>query len=71
MTDNKNFCSCNDTECKLHPSNHTLGCNPCIQKNLKAGEIPSCFFHLFKDDISQLNDFSIEGFVKFYMENKK
>lgn len=39
------FCSCADTACPCHPSNHDKGCTPCIAKNLGAREIPSCFFH--------------------------
>lgn len=39
------FCSCADTACPLHPKNHDKGCTPCISKNLKEGEIPSCFFN--------------------------
>ena len=29
----------------MHPSNHDKGCAPCIAKNLKQREIPSCFFN--------------------------
>ena len=39
------FCTCTDTKCPCHPSNHDKGCTLCIAKNLKAREIPSCFFH--------------------------
>ncbi len=39
------FCTCGDLECPLHPTNHELGCAPCISKNLKQGEIPNCFFN--------------------------
>ncbi len=39
------FCSCTDLACPFHPSNHEQGCVPCIAKNLKEREIPSCFFH--------------------------
>lgn len=70
MIENTISCTCKDTTCKLHPSNHKLGCDPCIQKNLKAGEIPGCFFHLVKDDLSDVTDFTMEGFSKFYLENK-
>ncbi len=52
MTDAKNegkgpvrFCTCTDTKCPNHPSNHDLGCTLCIAKNLREREIPSCFFH--------------------------
>lgn len=40
------FCTCKDTDCPLHPSNHDKGCSLCIAKNLKLGEIPNCFFNL-------------------------
>lgn len=37
-------CTCKDHNCALHPLNHALGCTPCVRKNLRAHEIPSCFF---------------------------
>jgi len=40
------FCTCNEYSCPNHPSNHDKGCTPCIEKNLNAGEIPSCFFNI-------------------------
>ena len=68
MATPKHFCTCKDTECKLNPCNHNLGCDPCIRKNLAAGEIPGCFFHLIGDDLSQINDFTLAGFVRFYLQ---
>lgn len=65
----EHFCTCRDTKCKLHPSNHAHGCDLCIQKNLKAHEIPGCFFHLVQDDLSGLDEFTIESFVKLYLEH--
>ncbi|MCQ2770858.1 MAG: DUF6485 family protein [Clostridia bacterium] len=44
MIDAKTMCTCTDTKCPNHPSNHNQGCTPCIEKNLSRGEIPSCFF---------------------------
>ncbi|MCR4884485.1 MAG: DUF6485 family protein [Clostridiales bacterium] len=38
------FCTCTDTNCPFHPTNHNQGCTPCIAKNLKEREVPSCFF---------------------------
>ena len=38
------FCTCPDTSCPFNPVNHDKGCTPCIAKNLRQGEIPSCFF---------------------------
>lgn len=39
------FCTCTDTACPFHPSNHDKGCAPCIAKNLQLKEIPNCFYH--------------------------
>lgn len=39
------FCTCTDTSCPCHPTNHDKGCTPCIAKNLKEREIPTCFFY--------------------------
>lgn len=71
MENQKHFCTCQERNCKLNPCNHDRGCDPCIQKNLKAGEIPSCFFRLVSDDLSELHEFTIESFVRFYLETKK
>ena len=45
MKEPKEFCTCTDLTCPLHPTNHDLGCDLCIQKNLHEKEIPSCFFN--------------------------
>ncbi|NLZ53643.1 MAG: hypothetical protein GX892_10950 [Thermoanaerobacteraceae bacterium] len=71
MDNSKHFCTCTDLSCKLHPHNHSKGCDLCIRKNLKAKEIPSCLFKLINDDISGLEEFTIESFIDFYIKNKK
>ena len=38
------FCTCMDTACPFNPVNHDKGCTPCIAKNLREREIPTCFF---------------------------
>ena len=45
MKEPREFCTCGDLKCPFHPTNHDRGCSLCILKNLKAKEIPSCFFH--------------------------
>lgn len=70
MENLKHFCTCRDLNCKLHPTNHSKGCDPCIKKNLNAGEIPSCFFRLVSDDLTELKEFTIESFVDFFKKNK-
>ena len=56
------FCTCTDYKCPLHPSNHEKGCAPCIVKNLKQNEIPSCFFNKLdldkKPDAYYFEDFA-------------
>lgn len=39
------FCTCDSFDCPNHPTNHDKGCTPCIEKNLVAGEVPSCIFN--------------------------
>lgn len=63
------FCTCEDSNCPLHPSNHDKGCNLCIAKNLKKGEIPTCFFKTINPDISEIKNFTIEDFVNFYLKH--
>lgn len=43
--DARKMCTCKDTSCPNHPTNHSEGCTPCIEKNLRMGEIPGCFFN--------------------------
>ncbi len=40
------FCTCGDAECPFNPVNHDQGCTPCIAKNLREGEIPTCFYRM-------------------------
>lgn len=70
MENQKHFCTCKDLNCKLNPHNHSNGCDLCIKKNLKAREIPSCFFKLVNDDTSKLKEFTIESFVDFFNKEK-
>lgn len=44
------YCTCTDHKCPLHPSNHDMGCTPCVRKNQNQQEIPSCFFRLISDE---------------------
>jgi hypothetical protein len=67
----EHFCTCKDLKCKNHPRNHTNGCDPCIQKNLKHGEIPACFFRAVGDDLSQLNQFTYQSFAGFVRQHLK
>lgn len=50
------FCTCKKLTCPLHPTNHNKGCAPCISKNLKLKEIPSCFFNTIPDTQNRAGD---------------
>ena len=39
------FCTCDDHSCPHNPCNHERGCTPCIAKNLREHEIPTCLFN--------------------------
>ncbi|MBR3583126.1 MAG: hypothetical protein IKO01_06770 [Kiritimatiellae bacterium] len=45
-TTKADYCTCADRACPLHPANHGKGCTPCMMKNLRAGEVPSCLWNL-------------------------
>lgn len=57
------FCTCKKLDCPLHPTNHEKGCAPCISKNLKTNEMPSCFFHKIPGAENRAGD-SFEDFAK-------
>lgn len=60
------FCTCQNTKCKFHPTNHDQGCDLCIKANLdgKTKTLPRCFFHtLMGDDVSRIKKWSFEEFA--------
>ncbi len=65
------FCTCADRECPLNPVNHDRGCDFCVAKCLKAGEIPSCFFHKVSDDLKGHTDWTYAGFAKLVGEPRE
>ncbi|HML37063.1 MAG TPA: DUF6485 family protein [Bacillota bacterium] len=71
MKTQKHFCTCADYDCRLNPHNGAGGCDLCIKKNLREREIPSCFFKLVNEDISNLEEFTFESFVDFFLKNKR
>ena len=48
----------------LHPANHGQGCDLCIQKELRKGEIPSCFFNLVIRPGETVEDCTIQAFAR-------
>ncbi len=57
------FCTCTDLKCPFHPRNHDRGCAPCVAKNLRQGEIPSCFFRALDPDM-EFTSFRFEDFAE-------
>jgi hypothetical protein len=66
----KHFCTCPETKYPNQPCNHNKGCDPCIQKNLKFGEIPSCFWSKITGGVVGKTENSVEEFIKFYLNHK-
>lgn len=64
------FCTCKDHKCPFNPVNHDRGCEFCVAKCLKEGEIPSCFFHKISDNMKSDDDYSYLGFAKLVMEQQ-
>ena len=60
------FCTCPVIGCSRHPNNHSEGCDPCIKDNLLKKKMPACFFHVVHEDMSDVTDYTIEGFVRFF-----
>ncbi|MDE5697399.1 MAG: hypothetical protein K2I96_08325 [Lachnospiraceae bacterium] len=50
------FCTCQNFSCPLHPTKHDKGCAPCISKNLRLKEVPSCFFNLVENADQRADD---------------
>ena len=69
MSDLSPFCTCTDLACPLHPKNHDKGCAPCIAKNLKLKEIPSCFFNKVAPDKKE-GTYFFEDFAKAVLDGK-
>ncbi len=61
------FCTCTDTKCPNHPTNHDKGCTPCIIKNLDRGEIPGCFFNALGKP-KKGKDYYYEDFAKTVLD---
>lgn len=70
MNEPRHFCTCPVTQCPRNPSNHSKGCDPCILDNLQKRKMPACFYSVVNEDVSGVTDYSIEGFVKFFLENQ-
>ncbi len=63
------FCTCDDHDCPLHPTNHERGCAPCIADNLKDNEIPSCFFNKVDADYDK-DTYSFDDFARLVIEKQ-
>lgn len=62
------FCTCTDHACPLNPHNpgtENQGCDLCVRKCLKLGEIPSCFFNAICDSQRPEGGYTYRGFAEF------
>lgn len=59
-----NFCTCKNTKCPRHPSNHDQGCAPCVERKLQTNGIPACFFNKLEGGENKKGD-SFEDFANF------
>jgi len=67
------FCTCTDLECSLNPNSSGCrhrNCDRCVKKNLKAGEIPNCFFKAVHEDISGTTDMTHQGFADWVIAHR-
>ena len=64
------FCTCTDTKCPYHPTNHNQGCTPCIAKNLREREIPTCFFKSV-DFPKPTSEWHFEDFAALILASKE
>lgn len=67
----KHFCTCPVAGCPHHPSNHNNGCDPCIKDNVEKKKMPTCLFKAVNEDVSEVRDYTIKGFVDFYLKNNQ
>lgn len=65
--ENKGFCTCSDYSCEFHPRNHDKGCTPCIAKNRREREVPSCLFNML-DLKHKPEGYHFEDFAKAVLE---
>ena len=69
MQEKPKFCTCGDEKCPYNPINHDKGCTLCIEKNLKEGEIPSCFFNAVGAKTN--GGYHYEDFARHVMRTKR
>lgn len=61
------FCTCGDLNCPNHPNNHDQGCTPCILKNIREKEVPTCLFNV-ADPERKREGYHFEDFARVVLE---
>ena len=69
MSNMVTFCTCTDLSCPFHPTNHDKGCTPCIAKNIKENEVPTCLFKKADPDYAG-EGYKFEDFARLVLEKK-
>lgn len=68
------FCTCGDHDCPFNPHNPVnqgKGCDLCITKCLKNGEIPNCFFKAVNDRKKPEGGYTYRHFAEFVIQNQE
>ena len=65
----QHFCTCSSKECPHHPLYQASSCDACIQKNLRLGEIPACFWTNAKRVVGT-TEYSALKFAKYVLKNQ-
>ena len=68
---NEHFCPCPDHDCPYHPRNHSHGCTPCMRDNIRKKKMPACMFAAVREDLDGAADYTIEGFVDYFLRNRE
>ena len=68
------FCTCTDHGCPFNPHNAEgggKGCDLCITKCLKHGEIPSCFFKAVDSQKKPEGGYTYRHFAEFVIKDQE
>lgn len=68
------FCTCGDDRCPFNPhnpANDGKGCDLCITKCLRHGEIPNCFFKAVNSERKPEGGYTYRHFAEFVLNETK
>ena len=62
------FCTCQNTACRCHPSNHSQGCDLCIQKRAAQRRDPQLLFQSGDPARETVEDCTMAAFARRVLE---